>query len=124
MPIFHFPQCEHELFWRSYDKLHAFLAHCDYCLEKWELLNTMYKGVNCETRAPLEHWNFYPRVILLIGWLRTLMNLRLVVLIFTFNPLASLIMPFLCAKFVIVMIMIVILVPIIFLLMVLLGLPI
>jgi len=50
------------------------------------------------------------------------MNLRVIVLILTFHPLASLIMPLMCAKFVIVMIMTVILVPIIFLMMALLDL--
>ena len=54
MSGFHFPQYEHELRWRYYDRLHAFLARCDYCLEKWELLDTAYKGVNCETHALLE----------------------------------------------------------------------
>jgi len=46
------------LFWRYYGRLHAFLAHYDYCLEKWELLDTVYEGVNCETRALLEQWDF------------------------------------------------------------------
>jgi len=49
------------------------------------------------------------------------MNLRLVVLIFTSYPLASLIIPLLCAEFAIVLIMTTIHVPIIFLMMVLLG---
>ena len=54
MSGFHFPQYEHKLFWRYYDCLHAFITHCAYCLEKWELLDTVYMGVNCETRALLE----------------------------------------------------------------------
>ena len=58
MSLSHFPQYEHELFWRYYDRLHAFLAHCDFFVEKWELLNTVYEGVNCETRTFLEYWNF------------------------------------------------------------------
>ena len=56
-------------------------------------------------------------VIFLIGWLRILMNLRLVVLILTSHPLASVIMPLLCMKFVIVLIMTVILTPVIMLMM-------
>jgi len=48
------PQYEHELFWRYYDRLYIFLAHCDYCLKKWKLLDTVYEGVNCETLALLE----------------------------------------------------------------------
>jgi len=58
MSGFYFPQYEHELFRRYYDRLHAFLAHCGYCLEKWELLDTVYKGVNYETRALLKQWDF------------------------------------------------------------------
>jgi len=54
MPSFHFPQYEFELFWRYYDTVHVFLAHCDYYLGKWELLDTVSEGVNCETRALLE----------------------------------------------------------------------
>jgi len=61
MSDFHFPQYEHELFWRYYDRLHAFLAHYGYCLEKWELLDTVYMGVNYETRALLEQWDFYAK---------------------------------------------------------------
>ena len=58
MSGFHFPQYEHELFWRYYDRLQAFLAHCDYYLKKWELLDTVYEGVNRENRAILEYWDF------------------------------------------------------------------
>lgn len=54
----HFPQYEHELFWRYYDRLHAFLTHDDFYLEKWKILNTVYEGVNCETRTLLEYWDF------------------------------------------------------------------
>jgi len=31
-----------------------FLAHCYYCLDKWELLDIVYESVNRETRALLE----------------------------------------------------------------------
>ena len=55
MSGFHFPQYEYELFWRYYDKLLAFLAHCTYRLEKWELLDTVCESVNCETHGLLEH---------------------------------------------------------------------
>ena len=51
----------------------------------------------------------------LSDWLGILMNLRLAVLILTSDPLASLIMFLLCAKFVVVLIMKAIIVPIIFL---------
>ena len=46
------------MFWRYYDRLHAFFAHSAYCLRKWKLLDTVYEGVNCETRTLLEHWDF------------------------------------------------------------------
>jgi len=46
MSGFDFSQYEHELFWRYYDKLHTFFVYSAYCLEKWELLDTVYEGVN------------------------------------------------------------------------------
>jgi len=58
MPSFHFPQCENELFWRYHDRLQACLAHCDYYLEKWEHLDTVFKGVDGETHALLKLWDF------------------------------------------------------------------
>ena len=63
MSGFHFLQYEHELFWRYYDHLHAFIAHCGYYLEKWELLHTVYMGVNYETRTLLEQWDFCAKTI-------------------------------------------------------------
>jgi len=60
--------------------------------------------------------------IFMIGWLGILMNSRLVVLILTSHSLASLLMPILCVKFAIVLIMTALLVPIIFLMKVLLDL--
>ena len=53
-------------------------------------------------------------VIFLIDWLGIHMNSRLVALIFTSHLLASLLMPLLCVKFVIVLIMTALLVLIIF----------
>jgi len=58
-----------------------------------------------------------------IGWLRILMNLRVVVLILSPHPPVSPIMLFLCMKFAIVPAMTVILILVIFLLMVLLDFP-
>ena len=54
-------------------------------------------------------------VISLIGWLEIRLNLKLVALIHTSHPLASLLVPLLCVLFVIVLIMTAVLVPIIFL---------
>jgi len=58
MTSFHFPQCEHELFWKYYDRLHDFLVHYGYYLEKWKILNIVYEGVNYETHTLLKHWDF------------------------------------------------------------------
>ena len=58
MPVFHFRRGEYELFWRYYKGLYAFLDYCGYCLEKWEILNAVCEGVNCETRVLLKHWDF------------------------------------------------------------------
>jgi len=58
MSNFHFPQYEHELFWGYYDRLHAFLAHSSYFLGTWELLDTIYLGVNYKTHALLKQWDF------------------------------------------------------------------
>ena len=107
--------------------MHTFLSHCDYDLENWEILNTIYKGVNRETCALLEYWLFCDGNVdeawdFLECWLKILMNLRLVMLIHTSDPLASLIMLLLCVKFVIVLIMEVILIHVIFLMRVLLDL--
>jgi len=63
-------------------------------------------------------------VIFLIGWLGILTNLKLAILILVSHPLASLIMPLLCAKFDIVLITPVILVPFTFLMKALLDLAI
>jgi len=92
-------------------------------------LNTVYEGMNCETRALLQDWDFFflkmltKRVIFLIGWLGILMNLKLVVPILTSHPLASLIIPHLRVRFVVVLPTIVILVLVIFMMIVLLNCP-
>jgi len=38
--------------------LHVFLAHSACCLKKLELLDTVYEGVNRDTHALLEYWDF------------------------------------------------------------------
>jgi len=55
---FHFSEYEHELPWRYYDRLYAFLAHSAYCFEKWKLFDTIYEGANHETHALSEYWDF------------------------------------------------------------------
>ena len=59
MHSFHLPRYEHEFFRIYYDRLHVFLAYCNYCLEKWELLDTVHEGVSSEAHALLEHCDFY-----------------------------------------------------------------
>jgi len=51
MAIFHFLQFEHELFWRYFKRLNAFLPQYGYCLGKWKILDIIDEGVNTETRA-------------------------------------------------------------------------
>jgi len=59
MAIFQFPQFEHELFWRYFKRLSAFLTRCGYCLTKWEILDIITEGVNSETGTPLGYWDFH-----------------------------------------------------------------
>ena len=64
MAICHFFQYEQELFYRYWDRLHAYLAQCDsyvYLYGKWKILHVVDEGVNCVTRALFQHWNFYAR---------------------------------------------------------------
>jgi len=64
LPSFHFPQCEQELFYHCWDRLHAYLAQCASCgylYGKWEILHLVDKGVNCEIRALCKHGDFYAR---------------------------------------------------------------
>ena len=87
----YFPHYECELFWRYYDRLYAFVTRCGYCLVKQEILNAVYEGVNCETRALLEYCIFVLKMLMkhtisLIRWLVTLMNLKLAVLVPTSHP--------------------------------------
>jgi len=58
MTIFQFCQFEHELFWRYLSRLRAFVAHCDYCVGKWEILDIFDEGVKGETCILLEYWGF------------------------------------------------------------------
>jgi len=66
MAVFHFPQYEQELFYRYWDRLHAYLAQCASCgysYGKWEILHVVDEGVTCETRALFEYWDFYARTV-------------------------------------------------------------
>ena len=45
MAIFHFPHFQHELFYRYFKRLNAFLAQCGYCVGKWEILGIIDKSV-------------------------------------------------------------------------------
>ena len=49
MVIFHFFQFERELFWRYFKRLNVFLAQCDYCVGKWEILHIVDDDVNSKT---------------------------------------------------------------------------
>ena len=120
MSSFCFPQYEHELFWRYYDRLHAFLVHYDYCLKKWKLLDIVYMGVNHETRALLEQWDFCAKTVdeacALLDWLAwDTYAFETSCFDSYIPPLAPLLMHLPCVKFVIVLIMTAVLVLIIFL---------
>ena len=98
-----------------------------YCLEKWELLDTVYLGVNFETRALLEQWDFYAKTADeacdFLDWLAwDTHEFETSCLDSYIPPPASLFVPLLCVIFAIVLIMTVLLVPIIFLLIALLNL--
>jgi len=86
----------------------------------------VYLGVNCETRALLEQWNFCAKTVDkacdFLDWLAWDTYEFLVVLILISHPLASSLMYLLCVKFVIVLIITAFLVLIIFLMKVLLDL--
>jgi len=62
MAVFHFIRYEQELFYRYWDRLHAYLAQCASCgysYGKWEILHVVDEGVNCETRTLFEYWDLY-----------------------------------------------------------------
>ena len=63
MAIFHFPQFQHELFYWYFRRLNAFLAQCDYCVSKWEILGIIDEGVNNETRLLLQFWDFHGKSV-------------------------------------------------------------
>jgi len=107
------------LFWRYYNKLHAFLAHSDFNLEKWKILNTVYEGVNYETRTLLEYRDFCAKNVDeasdFLHWLsRDTYEYEISCTNSYILHLAFLIMLLLYVKFVIVLIMPVILVSIMF----------
>ena len=55
MVIFHFLQFEHELFWRYFKCLNAFLTQSGYCVGKWKILDIVDESVTSETRVVLEY---------------------------------------------------------------------
>jgi len=59
MTILHFPQFEHELFWKYFKRLSAFLTWWSYCLGRWEILDIIDDGVNSKTWTLLDYWDFH-----------------------------------------------------------------
>jgi len=57
------PQFEYELFCWYFKRLNAFLAQCDYCVDKWEILGIIDEGVNNETRILLQFWDFHGKSV-------------------------------------------------------------
>ncbi|KAK9749376.1 hypothetical protein RND81_02G121700 [Saponaria officinalis] len=57
MASFHFPQFEHEPFFRYFDRLVEFTAQYDHYFETWELCHIVYSGVNNESWAIFNYLN-------------------------------------------------------------------
>jgi len=63
MAIFHFSQFEHELFWRYFKHLSAFLGQYGFRIGKWKILDIVDVGVNSKTQTLLEYWGFYGKSV-------------------------------------------------------------
>jgi len=65
-------QFEHELFCWYFKRLNSFLAECDFCVGKWEILGIIDEGVNNETQILLQFSDFHGKSVneawLLLEW--------------------------------------------------------
>jgi len=48
MPVFNFPQLEHEPFWRYLSKLNVYRAQLNCTFEKWKICEVIVLGLNAE----------------------------------------------------------------------------
>ena len=51
MPVFHFPQYEHELFWSYLSRLNDYCAQLNHIFEKWKIYEVIAVGLNVESRS-------------------------------------------------------------------------
>ena len=58
MPIFNFPQFEHESFWRYLSGFNAYRAQLNYNFEKWKICEVIVVGLNSEFRGHVQ--SIYP----------------------------------------------------------------
>lgn len=54
MVLYIFPQYDGEVFWRHFKRLRKFIGQGGHTLEKWEICEQIYEGLNGETRATVE----------------------------------------------------------------------
>ena len=54
MPVFNFPQLEHEPFWRYLSKLNVYRAQLNCTFEKWKICEVIVLGLNVEFRGVVE----------------------------------------------------------------------
>ncbi|KAK9705926.1 hypothetical protein RND81_07G092700 [Saponaria officinalis] len=54
MASLHFPQYEHELFYKYFNRLHEYVIRCPYPYQTWELCHVVYNGLNDETLMQVE----------------------------------------------------------------------
>jgi len=54
MPVFHFPQYEHEPFWSYLSRLNEYRVHLNHNFQKWEICEVIIEGLNIESRSYIE----------------------------------------------------------------------
>ena len=54
MPVFSFPQYEHELFWSYLSQLNDYRAQLHQTFEKWKICEVIVLGLNAEFRSIVE----------------------------------------------------------------------
>ena len=62
MPVFNFPQFEHEPFWSYLSRLNHYRAQLNCTFEKWKICKVIVLGLNAEFRGYIE--SIYPSGVL------------------------------------------------------------
>ena len=60
MPVFNFPQFEHEPLWNYQSRLNAYRAQLNHNFEKWKICEVIVMSLNSEFRGHVE--SIYPGV--------------------------------------------------------------